>query len=157
MNIVYIVLFVIIGLFVLAYWTRRRFGVLGLALCAGALLSSIWATQVTGYIHHAGLDMTSLPLSSAVEAVLILLPAVLLLFSGPTYTKRLPRIIGAAAFSLLATALLLTPLGSSLSLDEMGKFYYDIFVENKSVIITVTIAYALFDILTIKTPKHKEK
>lgn len=157
MNIVYIVLFVIIGLFVLAYWTRRRFGVLGLALCAGWLLADMWAVQVTPYIQDAGLKLLSPPLTSVVEAALILLPAVLLLFSGPTYNSRILRIIGAAAFSLLATAFLLKPLGNSLSLDEMGTFYYGLLYDNKSIIITAAIAYALFDILMLKTPKHREK
>ena len=157
MNIVYAVIFLIIALFVLAYWTRRRFGVLGLALTAGWLLADMWAQQVTPYIKEAGLVLISPPLTSVVEAALILLPAILLLFSGPTYSKRLLRIVGAAAFALLATALLLKPLGGSLDLDEMGTFYYHLLADNKAIIITAAIVYALFDILTLKTPKHKEK
>ena len=78
MNIVYVVIFVIIALFALAYWTRRRFGVLGLALCAGWLLSDMWASQVALYIQKAGVVLVSPPLLSVVEVVLILLPAVLL-------------------------------------------------------------------------------
>lgn len=157
MNIVYAVIFVIIALFALAYWTKRRFGVLGLALAAGWLLADMWAEQVTPYIKDAGFVLVSPPLTSVVEAALILLPAVLLLFSGPTYHKRTLRIIGAAAFALLATAFLLKPLGGSLALDEMGTFYYHLLADNKAIIITVAIAYALFDILTLKTPKAKEK
>lgn len=157
MNIVYAVMFVIIALFVLAYWTKRRFGVLGLALAAGWLLADMWAQQVTPYIKEAGLVLVSPPLTSVVEAALILLPAVLLLFSGPTYSKRLLRIIGAAAFALLATAFLLKPLGGSMELDEMGTFYFHLLADNKSIIITAAIVYALFDILTLKTPKLKEK
>lgn len=155
MNIVYAVLLVIIALFVLAYWTRRRFGVLGLALCAGALLASMWTEKVTPYVEEAGLQLVSPPLVSVVGAALILLPAVLLLFSGPTYKKRLLRIVGAAAFALLATAFLLQPLGGGMVLDEMGQFYYDLLVDNRAIIITAAIAYALFDILTLKTPKER--
>jgi len=157
MNIVYTVLIVIILLFVLAYWTRRRFGVLGLALCAGYLLSGMWTEQVTPYIQKAGLVVVAPPLSSIVAALLILLPAVLLLFSGPTYSKKLQRIIGAAFFALLAAAFLLAPLGNSMSLDDMGTFYYNLLADNKTVVITAAIVYALFDILTLKTPKLKEK
>lgn len=157
MNIVYTVLVAIILLFVLAYWTRRRFGVLGLALCAGALLSNMWGEQITPYIQKAGLVIVSPPLTSVVEALLILLPAVVLLFSGPTYSKKYQRIIGAAFFALLAAAFLLAPLGNSLSLDEMGTFYYNLLADNKAIIITAAIAYALFDIVTLKTPKLKEK
>jgi len=157
MNIVYTVLIVIILLFVLAYWTRRRFGVLGLALCAGYLLSSMWTEQVTPYVQKAGLVLVAPPLNSVVAALLILLPAVLLLFSGPTYSKKPQQIIGAAFFALLASAFLLAPLGNSMSLDNMGAFYYNLLADNKTIVITVAIAYALFDILTLKTPKHKEK
>ncbi len=156
MNIVYAVIFVIIALFILAYYTRRRFGVLGLALSAGALLATMWAEQVTPYIERAGFKLVSPPLTSVVEAALVLLPAILLLFNGPVYKKRLPRIVGAVAFTLLATAFLLKPLAGSMELDEMGTFYLNLLADNKSIIITVAIAYALFDILTLKTPK-KEK
>lgn len=156
MNLVYILLFVIIALFVLAYYTRRRFGVLGLALCAGYLLSTMWTGEVTPIIRSAGLEIVSPPLASVVGAALILLPAIILLYSGPTYAKKLPRIVGAVAFSLLTTSFLLTPLGNSISLDEMGEFYLELLNDNKAVIITAAIGYALFDILTLKTPRHRK-
>ncbi len=156
MNIVYVVLFVIILLFVLAYRTRRRFGVLGLALCAGSLLSTMWTASVTSYATKYGLHSSALPLSSIVSAVLILLPALFLLYGGPTYSKRMQRIIGAAAFALLASAFLLAPLGSSLSLDDMGTFYYDIFLQNRDIVITVAVVYALFDILVMRLPSKKK-
>ena len=156
MDIVYIVLFVIIALFVLAYWTRRRFGVLGLALCAGYLLSGMWTTQVTAFAHRQGLQLVSPPLASVVAAVLILLPAIVLFYGGPTYSQKMQRIIGAAAFALLASAFLLTPLGNSLSLDDMGTFYFNIFVQNKDIIITGAVIYALFDILAMRLPSKKK-
>jgi hypothetical protein len=156
MNIVYVVLFVIIALFVLAYYTRRRFGVLGLALSAGSLLSTMWTAQVTPYIARSGFHPVSPPLSSVVAAALVLLPALFLLYGGPKYSKQPQRIIGAAAFALLAAAFLLAPLGNSLSLDDMGTFYYNILADNKEFIITAAIAYALFDILIMRLPSKKK-
>jgi hypothetical protein len=156
MNFVYILIFVIGLLFALAYFTKRRFGVLGLALCAGSLISTMWTAQVTPYIQEAGLQLLSPPLSSVVAAALVLLPAIILLFSGPSYKRTWQKIIGASAFALLSTSLLLTPLGNSLSLDEMGLSYYNFLVENKSIIITAAIAYALFDLLTLKTPRRSK-
>lgn len=156
MSLVVILLVIIAVLFVVTYITRRRFGVLGLALCAGYLLSNMWTGQVTPWIQGAGFDMFVPPLSSVVAAALVLLPAVLLLFSGPANHGKWKRLIAAAAFALLAAAFLLGPLGSSLSLDGNGAKIYHFLVDNKSIIITVAIAYALYDVLTTTTPLKKK-
>lgn len=155
MNIVVIILVVIALLFLTAYFTKRRFGVLGLALCAGSILSAMWAADVTPLIRDAGIELLSPPLSTVVAVCLVLLPAVLLLFSGPTYAKKAPRIIGAAAFALLATSFVIGAFGDGLNLDASGQQVYDLLVANRNYIITAAIAYALFDILTLKTPKIK--
>jgi hypothetical protein len=156
MNIVIVLVVIIVLLFGVAYFTRRRFGVLGLALCAGYLLSTMWTAQVTPFIRDAGFEVVAPPLSSLVAVALVLLPAVILLFSGPTYSRSEGRLIGAGAFALLATAFLLGPLGSSLSLDSNGQTVYHFLIENKSLIITAAIGYALFDILTLRTPKRSK-
>ena len=49
MEVVVVFSILAIGLFVAAFITRRRFGLLGLALAAGSILSSIWAREA-GYI-----------------------------------------------------------------------------------------------------------
>lgn len=158
MSIVLILLVIIAILFAVTYITRRRFGVLGLALCAGYLLSTMWTADVTPWIEGAGVELLAPPLASVVAATLVLLPPVLLLiFGGPTYNGPFLRLIGAAAFALLATSFLLSPLGSSLSLDDTGMKIYHLLVQNKSFIITVTITYALYDIITMRTPKKDKK
>lgn len=155
MSLVVILIIIIAILFIVTYVTRRRFGVLGLALCAGYLLSTMWTGQVTPWVEGAGIELFTPPLESVVAAVLVLLPAVLLLFSGPANHGKWQRLIGAAAFALLAASFLLGPLGSSLSLDGTGAKIYSFLVDNKSVIITVAIVYALYDILTMRTSKRK--
>lgn len=144
-------------LFATAYFTKRRFGVLGLALCAGSLLAGMWTADVTPLVQKAGLQLLSPPLTTVVAVVLVLIPAVLLFFSGPSYKHIWQRIIGAAAFALLATAFLLVPLGTGLNLDDTTQEYYDFLVNNRNVIITAAIGYALIDILMLKTPRHKDK
>lgn len=156
MDIAFILIVIIALLFAVAYFTKRRFGVLGLALAAGSLLSTMWAADATQFIREAGVQLVTPPLLTVVAVVLVLLPATILLFSGPKYHKLWQRIIGAAAFALLSVSLLLVPLGTGLLLDDTTKEYYDFLVENRDVIITVTIAYALIDLLTLKTPKKKE-
>lgn len=157
MSVVAIIAIIIGLLFALTYFTKRRYGVLGLALTAGYLLSTLWTDEVRSFIEGAGVQLLSPPLTSIVSAGLILLPAVTLLFSGPSYHKRWQRLVGAAAFALLATSFLLTSLGSALVLDDNGKKVYDLLYDNRNLIITAALVYALYDILTLKTPKKKDK
>jgi hypothetical protein len=153
-----IIFLIVIGLlFALAFLTKRRFGVLGLALAAGAMMSTLWVGDLTPIIAKAGIILVAPPLESVVAAALILAPAILLLFSGPTHKKMSQRIIGAAAFAVLATALLLQPLGSALIIDATAKPVYDFFVQYRAAIITVCLAFAVFDLLLTRSPKsHKE-
>lgn len=157
MSFIMILGIIVAALFAATYFTRRRFGVLGLALCAGFIVSGLWTADVTPLVRQAGVELLSPPLASVVAGTLVLLPAVILLFSGPTYSKRGPRLIGSIVFALLAAALLLPSLYNGLVLDANGKHIYDLLSQNRNAIITAAIVYALFDILTIKTPKHKDK
>lgn len=157
MDMAFILLIIIGLLFATAYFTKRRFGVLGLALCAGSLLSVMWTAEAAEMIRGTGLQLVTPPLETVVAVSLVLLPALLLLFSGPSYSKLWQRVVGASAFALLATALLLVPLGDKLILDDTTQEYYETLVDNRNVIITAAVAYALFDILTLKTPKKKDK
>lgn len=157
MNVLIVVLVILAALFALAFFTKRRFGVLGLALAAGAMLSDLWARELTPYVEQAGLQIVAPPMETLVAAGIILLPAILLLFSGPTYAKMPQRIIGASAFALLAAAFLLTPLGNALVITGDSQQVYRALTDNRMYIITAGIIFALFDLLTVKTPKHKEK
>lgn len=141
-------------LFVLAFFTKRRFGVLGLALAAGAMLANLWVGKLTPVIAEAGVKLVAPPLHSVVSAALILAPALLLLFSGPTYKTKPWRIAGAAAFAVLAAALLLEPLGAALIIEGPGKQVYELFVQYRTVIITACLVLALLDLLAVKMPKH---
>ena len=158
MNVVVIFVIIVVALFVIAFATKRRFGVLGLALAAGAMLSSLWTKELTPLVEQSGVvSITLPPLASLVAAALVLLPAVLLFFSGPVYKDKESRVIGSLAFAVLALALLLEPLGSALVLQDMGKQIYDFFVENKVYIVTAGLVFALFDILATKTPRHHKE
>lgn len=154
MNVALVFGIVLLSLFILAYVTKRRFGVLGLALTAGAMLSTLWAQTLTPIIEQVGISTSLLPLTTLVSIGLVLLPAVLLLFSGPSYKDRVSRIIGALLFATLALALLIEPLGSALVLMGQGKEVYDFFDANRLYIITLGLIIALADLLFTKTPRH---
>jgi hypothetical protein len=142
------------ALFAVAFFSKRRFGVLGLALVAGVTFSNLWVSDVTPMIARAGVVLVQPPLESVVSVGLILLPALLLLSSGTLYKTLRQRIIGSLAFAVLAIALLLEPLGSALVIDHVGKPVYDFFVQYRAVIITSGMAFAIFDLVLTKSPKH---
>lgn len=157
MNVAIVFVIVLILLFGLAYLTKRRFGVLGLALAAGSMLSELWAEKLTPLVRDAGLIVQNPPLITLVAVVLVLLPAAFLLFSGPSYRDTPKRLIGALLFAALAFALLVEPLGSALVLQSEGRTIYEFFVSNRVYIVTAGLIIAIFDLLgahTAKVSKH---
>ena len=143
-------------LFSLAFLTKRRFGVLGLALAAGAMLSNLWAETLTPVIKDAGVMVDVPPLATLVATALVLLPSVVLLFSGPSYHSLLMRVVGAFSYAALALALLLEPLGSALALQGVSVDIYQFFVDNRVYILTAGLIFALFDILSTRTGSHRK-
>lgn len=150
-----IVLLIVVGiLFVTTYITRRRFGVLGLALCAGYLLSIMWATEVNSLVRELiGIDTPTPSLTSLVAVSLVLSPAILVLLGGPVYHKKTQRLIGSVAFAVLAAAFMLTPLGNSVNFDSTSKTVYKFLSDNRDMIITAGIGYAFYDLMTYRVPK----
>lgn len=156
MNVALVFGIVLLLLFALAYFTKRRFGVLGLALAAGSMLSELWAAQLTPFVRDAGLIVQNPPLITIVSVVLVLLPAVFLLFSGPSYHDTFKRVIGALLFAALAFALLIEPLGSALVLQAEGRVLYEFFTDNRVYIVTAGLVIAVFDLLGTHTSRaHK--
>lgn len=143
----------LLALFALAFFTKRRFGVLGLALCAGALLNGSWTSSLTPIIEQQGVTLIAPPLASVVAMTLTLAPALLLLFSGPSYTKLPGRIAGSAIFALLAFVFLLEPLASALVLDQASRQAYGTVQQFGNLIIVAGIGAALIDLLLTRTPK----
>lgn len=157
MNALLVLVVLLAALFALAYITKRRFGVLGLALCAGALLSASWTATLTPWVESQGIVFVSPPLSAVVSTLLILGPSLLLLFSGPTYSSAVQRIAGAAAFAILAFVFLLQPIGIAFVFDEATSQVYASVRQASDVIIVVGILAALGDILITRTPHHGRK
>jgi hypothetical protein len=152
MEVIFVCSIIALALFVSAFITKRRFGLLGLALAAGSLLSEIWGYDA-GLIASV-LGFPSGPLTSAVLiALIILLPAVILLFHGYTYKSLIGRIIGASLFTLLALALLVEPLGHILVLQGFGSDVYAWLTNNRSIIIGVSLIVAVVDLFLTK-PAH---
>jgi hypothetical protein len=157
MNIVAVLVALVGLLFTAAYFTRRRFGMLGLALCAGFLLSTMWTSDIVVFLQDSGVELLTPPIASVVATIVTLVPAVALLLSGPKYATRWQRLVGAGAFALLAVSFLLTPLHSTLMLDGTGKTIYEMLIDNRDIIITAAIMYAVYDWMAYKPPKKDKQ
>ncbi len=134
---------------------KRRFGVLGLALAAGVIISQSWAEKLTPIIQQQGFEPTAPPLLVIVQAALVVAPAIILLFSGPTYHQKIPRIIGSLLFALLASTFLVSILGGFMQFDEISLPIYEAFTEFQQVIIVVCLIIAVIDVLMTQTPRKK--
>jgi hypothetical protein len=150
-------LVIISVLFIIAYFSNRRFGVRGLALAAGAMISSLWVSDLTPLIAQAGFVLVRPPLESVVAVIVTLLPAVLLLSSGQPNKSTLPRIFGALLFALLAVALLFQPIVAALVIETPGDQLYAFLIQYRDVIITICLIAATIDLALTKIPKIPTK
>lgn len=153
MNVTVIVGVLSVLLFVASFVTRRRYGVLGLALAAGATLSGLWTAELTPLLQKLGMAQVGISLDVIAAVGLVLLPAILLLLSGPTYQKSHGRIVGSLMFALLALAFSIEALGPLLVLQGWEQNLYDFIAANRTLIVTAGLGVAIFDLLTTKTPK----
>jgi hypothetical protein len=148
MQIIMLFIGIAFVLFGLAFFTKRRFGVLGLALAAGSLLSSLWAAPLVKIIEDST-NFSGVSLAGYVAAGLVLAPAVLLLFSGPSYKGKHGRFMGALLFTLFALILVAQPLGMSLVVSGPGRALYEFLQANQMYIITAGVVAAVLDLLAV--------
>ena len=132
---------------VVAFATGRRFGVLSLALLAGAMLAQFWAGDLTPRVAEAGFVLVKPPLSSVLALFLTLFPAILLMLSGPKHSSRPHRLYGALVFGVLAVTLLVDPISDAFVIDEFGKTMLGYITEYRMIIITLCIVLAILDVM----------
>ena len=147
-----------IALFAGAFFSKRRFGLLGLALTAGATLSSMWSYDAGLVISSTGLVPEG-PLTNAVAlSAVTLLPAILLLFHGHAYKNAISRVIGSLLFTVLALAFLVEPIGFALPLSGVAADIYNWLVANRELIISAGVVLAVIDLFFTKpAPKSEHK
>lgn len=153
-----IIFVVLVSLTFLAYASKRRFGALGLALCAGLVLSQQIARDASNFLQATDVPVEPLAYQSAASILLILLPSLVLLIAGPQYTVKRSRVIGSLAYGLLATMLLLGPLTVDLpTLDVSVKPVLDMIAANKPALLTVAIVAAVVDMFSANKPQKLPK
>ena len=83
MEVIVMFVAIVLAVFVGAFVSGRRFGVLSLSLAAGSILSGFWATGLAVLVEAFGVGGGKLPPEVVATVVLLVAPAVILLFSGP--------------------------------------------------------------------------
>ena len=156
MVVILILIGLLVALFAGSFLSKRRFGMLGMGLAAGAIISPIWG-DTAGYVISASGLVQEGPLVNAIAvSVLILVPAVLFMFHGYTYKHIFGRIIGSLSFMLLAAAFLVEPVGAAFVLSGPAADAYSWFVMYHELIISAGVSFAVADLLLAR-PVHKEE
>jgi hypothetical protein len=146
-----------VALFAGAFLSKRRFGLLGLALTAGATLSTMWSYDAGLVISSTGLVPVG-PMTNAVAlSLVVLLPAIVLLFHGYRYKKMFSRIIGSLLFTILALAFLVEPIGFALPLEGTSAYLYGQAMEYKEIAISAGVVLAIIDLFFTKPAHTSEK
>ena len=144
----------------LAFVLNRRFGVLALALAAGALLAELWAEGLAGVIGGLGISsVAGLPNGVVATIILTVGPLVLLLITGPKGHGKLLRLISAVLVGVLAAAVLVRPLGKFMTLDAEAMKTYKLLSDWWYYAATVGLVAGLLDMslpLHTKAPAAKK-
>jgi uncharacterized membrane protein YozB (DUF420 family) len=145
------------ALFLATYITKRRLGILGLALAAGFVVASFWTSDLTPLVAKAGIEIIRPPLGSVVATFLTLLPALLIFFSGANVKGTISRLLHSGVFALLAIAFLVEPLGSALVVDGTAKPVYDFLQRYHTILITAGLALSILDLMLGAKKPRREK
>ena len=148
---------VALALFFGAFISKRRFGLLGLALTAGATLSTIWSYNAGLVVAATGVVPDGVITQAIAQSLVVLLPAILLLFHGYSYKGVVGRIVGALLFTVLALAVLVEPLSYALPLDGTGGLVYSTIRQYKDIIISAGVILAVIDLFFTKPAHLAEK
>ena len=144
-------------LFAGAFISKRRCGLLGLALTAGATLSTIWSYDAGLVVSSTGLVPEGVITQAVTQSLVVLLPAILLLFHGYSYKNLPSRIVGSLLFTILALAFLVEPIGYALPLSGVGAEVYAQLKNYKDVIISVGVVLAIVDLFFTKPAAVSER
>lgn len=144
-------------LFAGAFISKRRFGLLGLALTAGATLSTIWSYDAGLVVSSVGIFPEGVITQAVTQSLVVLLPAVLLLFHGYAYKNIVSRIVGSLLFTALALAFLIEPISYALPLDGASGAVYSQIRNYKDLIISVGVIFAVVDLFFTKPAHLAEK
>ena len=142
---------IVLTVFVGAFVSGRRFGVLSLGLAAGSILSGFWATGLAVPFEAFGVGGGKLPSEVVATVVLLVAPAAILLFSGPKYSRKFGRVVSALAIGVLTAAFLVKPLGGLMSLSGGALEAYRFLADYWQYVVGVGLILGVLDLFMLHT------
>lgn len=140
---------IMIVAFLASFFSGRRFGVMALSLAVGSLLASWWGRLVADQLHSLGITIAGLPQTIFATLILLLLPLVAALISGPKYHKKREKIISSAGIAVLIVALLTVPLGGFIKMDALSLTIYKTLAEIWRYLATAGFVAGIIDLLLL--------
>lgn len=148
-----IILGIAVGLFVLAFLTKRRFGVLGLGLAAGVVLAQLWAVTLSAVLQAQNVPVAPLSYSTIGQLVIILIPSLLLMLGGPRYQGKKGALVGSLLFAVFATLFFIAPVTRDFAVAGDTSPVFDFIATWQNVLIALGIVLAIVDMLLAHGPK----
>jgi hypothetical protein len=129
------------ALFLLAFISGRRFGVLGLALAAGVLLAGQTYVFVEEIFQVFRQYLGGISPAQAASILLVLAPSLVLMLSGPKYHTKGMRLIGAVLYAVMAGFAILPFVLSSVEIpNELKNIVTNSHVSAVAVGIVIAVA-----------------
>ncbi len=145
-----IIFTILLALFGLAFATKRRFGVLGLALAAGAVLAQYASSYVGDWLQQYELSLAGMSYDMTASVLLIMTPSLLLLAGGPTYRTHRAAIVGALGFALLGLFFVLGPISTVLpATNDLTHDALIVMARLQTYVIVAALVFALLDTFMI--------
>lgn len=119
--ITFAVAIILIALFVLAFITGRRFGLLGLGIAAGTLLAGQTMVGLEDLFMVFKQYLGGISPAQAATILLVLAPSLVLMLSGPKYHSFKSRLLGAILYTAMAGFAILPFVLSSLDIPSEVK------------------------------------
>ncbi|MBL8158930.1 hypothetical protein JNJ66_00570 [Candidatus Saccharibacteria bacterium] len=148
-----ILLAIFLCLYFVAFFSKRRFGILALGLCAGTLLSQYFTGAASALLEGQGVEISALPLATVVGMALTMMPVLFLLASGPAYGKKLPRIIGSLLFAVLGVLFLVPVLKVTVVNDTIVQQFFMYVTSYGSAVTAGLIIWAVIDTMLASAKK----
>ncbi len=140
-------------LFLVAYFSKRRFGILALGLCAGALLSQYFTSSAAALIESQGVQLIAPPLGTVVGVGLTMLPVLFLLTSGPEYAQKKSRVFGGLLFSVLGILFMVPVLRATVANDAIVEKFFMLVTNYGGVVTAALIIWAVLDTMFATSKK----
>lgn len=140
-----------------AFISRRRFGILALAMAAGYIISVYQAGYVADMLRGYNLSLGAMSLDTAVTMAMIIVPSIVLFFGGPTYVNKRNRILGSIAYGLTALFFCLGSLEHSLVLIGQEKLVYSFILDYREQAIVLLLVIAMIDSFFIHTIRRNKR